>query len=104
MDPGGSERLWTLPDAHALAANDDAAMSNRLDAEVGYGLAMFGGGFTGTPNVGLGLSDTSRELRTGWRLAPAGGRGFELNLDAARRDSAGDTPENSIGFGVTARW
>ena len=105
-DPGGSERLWTLPDAHALAANDDAPLSRRLDGELGYGIALFGGGFTGTPNVGMGLSDTARELRLGWRLAPAGGGGFELNLDAVRREAANDDtpPEHRIGLGVTARW
>ena len=27
-------------------------------ASCGYGMALFGGGFTGTPNVGFGLSDT----------------------------------------------
>ena len=43
VDPGGSERLWTLPDAHALAANDDAPLSSRFDTEIGYGL----GGLTG---------------------------------------------------------
>ncbi len=104
VDPGGSERLWMMPDASGLAANENAPLSSRLDAEVGYGLPMFGGGFTGTPNVGLGLSDTARELRMGWRLAPTNGGGFEVNLDAARRDSAGDAPEHRIGFGVTARW
>ena len=104
VEPGGSERLWMLPDAHALAANEDAAMSSRLDAEVGYGMALFGGGFTGTPHVGMGLSDTARELRMGWRLAPADGGDFEFHLGAARRDSAGDAPEHRVGFGLTARW
>ena len=104
VDPGGSERLWAMPDAHALAANDDAPLSHRLDAEVGYGMALFGGGFTGTPHVGMGLSDTARELRLGWRLAPADGGDFELHLDAARRESAGDTPEHRVGVGLTARW
>ena len=91
-DPGGSERLWALPDAHALAANGDAPASSRLDTELGYGLPVFGGGFTGTPNVGLGLSDTARDYRLGWRLTPAagGGAGFELSLDATRRESAAD--------------
>ena len=103
--PGGSERLWTLPDAHALAVNDDAPLSSRLDAEVGYGMVVFGGGFTGTPHVGLGLSDTAREYRMGWRLSPAGAAGdFSFRLDAARRDSAGDTPEHRVGFGIAARW
>ena len=104
-DPGGSERLWMLPDAHAMAPDGDAPLSRRLDAEVGYGIAMFGGGFTGTPNVGMGLSDTARELRLGWRLAPAGGGGFEVNLDAARREAANDdAPEHRVGLGLTARW
>ena len=79
-------------------------MARRLDAEMGYGIAMFGGGFTGTPNVGMGLSDTARELRMGWRLAPADGGDFEFHLDAARRDSAGDVPEHRFGVGLTARW
>ena len=100
----GSERLWTQPDASALAANEDAAPSGRLDMELGYGLAVFGGGFTGTPHVGMGLSDTAREVRMGWRLAPAGAGGFELHLDAARRDSEGDTPEHRVGFGISASW
>ena len=71
VDAVGSQRLWMLPDADAMAANDDAAPSSRLDAEVGYGMAAFGGRFTGTPHVGFGLSDTAREVRLGWRLIPA---------------------------------
>ena len=106
VDPGGSERLWMMPDASALAANDDAPLSSRLDAEVGYGMALFGGGFTGTPNVGFGLSDTARELRMGWRLSPAGAAAgdFSFRIDASRRDSVGETPEHRIGFGIDARW
>ena len=104
VDPGGSERLWALPDASGLAANDDAPLSSRLDAEVGYGLPVFGGGFTGTPHVGFGLSDAERELRLGWRLTPEDGDGFELSLDATRRDGPGETPEHRIGLGITARW
>ena len=104
-EPGGSERLWMLPDASRLAANDNTRHCRAVSTRrVGYGMALFGGGFTGTPNVGMGLSDTARELRLGWRLAPAGGGDFELHLDAARRDSAGDVPEHRIGFGLTARW
>ena len=107
-DPGGSERLWMLPDVSGLAANGGADRSGRLDAEVGYGLALFGGGFTGTPHVGLGLSETDREVRMGWRLSPAGsgGAGFGISLDATRTESANDNagPEYGIGMNVTARW
>ena len=106
-DPGGSERLWALPDAHALAANGDAPASSRLDTELGYGLPVFGGGFTGTPNVGLGLSDTAREVRLGWRLTPAAGgdTGFELSLDAMRRESAGDgDAEHGVMLRARTSW
>ena len=106
-DPGGSERLWALPDAHALAANGDAPASSRLDTELGYGLPVFGGGFTGTPNVGLGLSDTARDYRLGWRLTPAAGgdTGFELSLDAMRRESAenGDA-EHGVMLRARTSW
>jgi len=89
VDPGGSERLWA-PDASALAANGEAAPSSRFDAELGYGMALFGDRFTGTPNVGFGLSEAARDLRLGWRLTSAlpNASGFEVNLDAVRRESA----------------
>ena len=109
-----------MPDAHALAANDDAPMSSRLDGELGYGIAMFGDRFTGTPNVGFWLSDTAREYRMGWRPGPAGGPGSgsgagggsELNLDAARREAVNDngsasaagSAEHRVGVGLTTRW
>ena len=70
---------------------------------------MFGGGFMGTPNVGLGLSDTVREYRMGWWLSSArkgDAGGFEISIDAARREAANDpgaiAPEHRIGFGLTA--
>ena len=62
-----------------------------LDGDVGYGLALFGHGFTGTPNVGFGDSDgRAREYRIAWRLTSAveGDPGFEVNLDATRREPA----------------
>ena len=107
VDPGGSERLWALPDAQTLAANGEATPSSRLDTEVGYGLAVFGGGFTGTPNVGFGLSDTARDLRLGWRLTPAaasGGTGFELSVDATRREAANAAAEHGVMLRSRLRW
>ncbi|MCY4489215.1 MAG: hypothetical protein OXF11_19150, partial [Deltaproteobacteria bacterium] len=103
-NPGGTERLWAAPESSGLAAEGGTVPSSRLDAEVGYGMALFGERFTGTPYVGYGLSDTEREYRMGWRLSLGDGGGFEASLDAARRDNAGDTPEHRIGVGVTARW
>ena len=89
VDPESTERLWAPPDAHALSGNDEAAPSNRLDTEFGYGLPVLGNRFTGTPNVGFGLSEAARDYRIGWRLTPAAtnASGFEVNLDAVRRES-----------------
>ena len=107
VDRGDAQRLWTLPDAHALAANDEAATpSSRLDTELGYGLPVFGGGFTGTPNVGFGLSETARDWRLGWRLTPAGSgdTGFEVSLDATRRETANDDAEHGVMVRGAMRW
>ena len=105
--PGGSERLWTMPDAHAVAANGEAATaSSRLDTELGYGVAMFGGGFTATPNVGFGLSDGGlRDYRLGWRLTPAAANetGVEVSLDAMRRET-GDDADHSLMLRGAMRW
>ena len=95
-DPGGSECLWALPDASRPTADGDTAPSSRLDAELGYGIGLLGGGFTGTPHAGFGLSVMGRGVRVGWRLGPADGGDFEVN-NAARRDNAGDTPGHRFG-------
>ncbi len=55
VDPAGSERLWAMPASSGLAANGETEPSSRFDAEVGYGMALWGDRFTGTPNVGFGL-------------------------------------------------
>ena len=69
---------------------------------------MFEGRFTGTPEIGLGLSEAGPDYSLGWRLTRAGsGAGsLELSLQARRRESANDDtpPEHGIGLAVTARW
>ena len=69
---------------------------------------MFGGGFTGTPNLGLGLSESARQYRLGWKLAPAGGRAldFEVSLDATRREPANEdaAPEHGVMLRGSVRW
>ena len=89
-----AERLWGAHDARGLAPGGSEFEAARgLTAEAGYGLPVFGGGFTGTPNLGLGLADGgTRDWRLGWRLTSAvpGDSGFELNLDATRHEAAND--------------
>ena len=92
-----------------LAANDNGdttASTGRLEAELGYGIAMFSGGFTGTPHLGVGLSDTGRDYRLGWRLTSArrGDPGFEIGLAATRREAANADAEHGIALRSVIRW
>ena len=107
-DPAGSGRLWALPASAGLAAtNGGAAPTSRFDAEAGYGMALLGDRFTGTPNVGFGLSETAREYRMGWRLTSAvrGDPGFEVSLDATRREAANDNgAEHGVMLRSMIRW
>ena len=89
-----------------LAPDGEFEPESRLEAELGYGLPAFGGGFTGTPYAGLGLSGSGRDWRVGWRLAPAReGHGFSLDLEGTRRESAGGAaPEHGVMLRGALRW
>ena len=63
------------------AANDDGPERRRLEARLGYGIALFGGGWTGVPEFGLGLTETSREYIHAWRLLEARDAGLVFGLD-----------------------
>ena len=103
VDPGGSERLWSMPDAHALAANDNADPSSRLDTEVGYGLGGPAGLGVLTPYAALGLAgDDSRTWRAGarWNLAPD----VSLGLEGTRSERAADSAEHGAMLRAALRW
>ena len=98
-----AERLWGARDAGGLAPDGTFEAGRGLAGELGYGLALFGDRFTGTPNLGFGLSDNARDWRIGWRLTSAvpGDPGFQIDLDATRREAAnGNAPP---GHGVMLR-
>ena len=61
---------------------------NRLDTEVGYGLAI-GARFVGTPRVGLRTSEHGREYRVGYgiRVAERSKLNLEVGIEAERRES-----------------
>ena len=105
---GGMDALLARETLAGLAANDngETASAGRLEAELGYGIAMFGGGFTGTPNLGIGFSETSRDYRVGWRLISArrGGPGFTIGLDVTRREAANADAEHAVMLRGTIRW
>ena len=107
-----TQRLWGAHDARGLApggAGSGFEASRGLAAEAGYGMALFGDRFTGTPNVGFGMSDGgARDWRLGWRLTSAvrGDPGFEVNLDAVRREAANgnEPPEHGVMLRSLIRW
>ncbi len=106
---GGAEALLGRGTMEGLAANDGGGLENRhLEARLGYGLALFGGRYTGPPELGLGLSGAHRDYSLGWRmgLARSGRVSFELGLAATRREAANEdrAAEHGIGLRGTARW
>ena len=107
---GGMDALLDRETLAGFAAYDSGSgfeASSRLTGELGYGLPAFGGGFTGTPNIGFGLSSGgARDWRLGWRLTPArpSASGFEVTLDATRRESADADAEDGVALRSRFRW
>ena len=83
----GAEALWGQETMAGLA-HGGVADGTRLEAEVGYGLAV-GSRFVGTPRVGVGTSERGRDYRLGYSLGAIGDEGttFEFGVDAQRRES-----------------
>ena len=104
-----AERLWGLDDTRGLASDGEFEAGRRIDARVGYGLPVFGGRFTGTPEFGLGLSDGAREYRIGWRLSPVGGgigpfASFGIHMEAVREVPSRGESESRFGVVLEARF
>ena len=85
------------------AGEDGATDRRRLEARLGYGMSMFGGRWTGTPELGLDVTETEREYALGWRLAERRRKGlvFGLDVEGARREGAeaGAEPGHRLGLG-----
>ena len=102
---GGVEALLGPQTAQALeAANENGANElerRTLEARLGYGFALFDGRYTGTPELGLTMTDASRETVLGWRLAEEtrGGLAFALDVEAARQQSTGAEAAHRLGLG-----
>ena len=106
---GGMDALLGRDTLAGLAASDrteSVPSTGRLEAKLGYGIPMFGGGVTGTPHLGMGLSDTGRAYRLGWRLTSAlrGEPGFEIGLEATRREGGDKNAEHAVILRGTMRW
>ena len=103
---GGTDALFSREVMDGLAARDNRG-DQRLEGRIGYGLAVHGGRYTGTPELGYRQWDHGRDYRLGWRLTGEGSDAgsFEASLEATRRATANDEdPAHGIGFRLTARW
>ena len=100
------QRLWATGVTPGVASAGQGG--GRLDARVGYGMALLDGHFTGTPELGLGLSEAGRDWRLGWRLGLAETKrvAFNLRLEGTRWEPANDNgpPEHWVGLTANMRW
>ena len=80
--------------------------TSRWSMEAAYGVPAFGGRWTGSPHVGLGLATAARDYSLGWRLTPEAANAPDLSfgLKATRRESDAQAPEHTVGFEINARW
>ena len=104
---GGADALLGRTTLAGLGADDDAGLdARRLDARLGYGFGVFEQRYTAIPELGLGLSDTSRELRLGWRLAErvSSGLAFELGVEGRRREAVDGATGADHDLTVGAGW
>ena len=90
----------------ALEDRTGGEATSRWSMEAAYGFPAFGGRWTGSPHVGLGLATAARDYSLGWRLTPEAANAPDLSfgLKATRRESAAQTPEHTVGVEITARW
>ena len=104
---GGKDALFSREVMVGLGANGNNGGNQRLEGRIGYGLAVYGDRFTGTLEIGFGLSDRGRDYSLGWRLSQEGrdAGSFGFSLEATRRETAnGNDPEHGIGFRLTSHW
>ena len=101
---GGLDALFA-PDPLEDRTGSVAAAS-RWAMEAAWGLPAFGGRWTGSPHMGLGLSTGARDYSVGWRLTPEAASAPDLSfgLRATRRESDSAAPEHTVGVEISARW
>ena len=100
---GGLDALFA-PDP--LEDRTGSEATSRWAMEAAYGFAVFGGRFTGSPHVGLGLATGSRDYSVGWRLTPEAATAPDVSfgLKAVRREGDTADPEHTVGFEIRATW
>ena len=106
---GGQARggLDALFQPATLEDRSGSEAASRWNMEAAYGFPAFGGRWTGSPHVGLGLATAARDYSVGWRLTPAANVNapdLSFGLRATRRESDTAQAEHTLGVSITARW
>ncbi len=98
----GVESLWERQDASGLASGR-AVPAGRVDMEMSYGLAAFGGKGVVVPYAGYAFSgEGARTQSVGGRLSV--GEGFSISLEGDRRENLGTAAEHGIILRGSRAW
>ncbi len=102
--PTGGLDALLAPAPSGERSGSEAA--SRWAMEAAWGFPAFGGRFTGSPHVDMGLSSDARDLSLGWRIEPERGDAPDLSfgVKATRSESDGGAPEHVVGMVLRARW
>ena len=105
---GGMDSLLSRRTLAGLSVHEEGEEleRRRFEARLGYGLAMFGGRYTGTPELGLGVGDSHHELGLGWRLAQRrdSGLAFDLGVKGTRREERDGGSGPAQGLTLDLGW
>ena len=102
---GGLDALFAEP---SISERAGSASESRWNAEVAYGLSAWDGRFTGSPYIGLGITDSTQEYNLGWRLQPVyttdQALNFTLDVQATHRQTDDHEPTQFVGVEAGVRW
>ena len=94
-------QLWNQ-NAAAMTGTDAAALGQRMNAEVGYGLAMADGQSLLTPYGNMTWGQRTRAYRLGSRLTLASG--LNLSLESRRGETPGAAANHGVLVNVEWGW
>ena len=100
----GVQSLWNQQDASGLARSTAFEAAQRLQAELGYGIAGRGGNSLWAPFIAVQAADGGGQaLRTGLKLTS--GPDFEVGLELGRRQGRpGAAPEHAVQLHGRLHW
>ncbi|MYG40907.1 MAG: hypothetical protein F4201_08870, partial [Nitrospira sp. SB0677_bin_15] len=100
---GGLDGLFA---ANPLSRRTSNPLSSRWTTEAAYGFPVFGGHFTGSPQVAVGFGPGERQYTLGGRLTPAGplSQALSFGLKATRRENAINSVTHGVEVELSIQW